>query len=47
MKDLLDELNKRLEYLESRDNPSLITEGRIAECLLTIIRVQEHILKDI
>ena len=43
MRELLKEMNERLRYLESQPSTS-INEGRIAEILLCIIRIQEMIL---
>jgi len=41
---LYKELQERMEVLENKKN-SPITEGRRNECALTIIRVQQLILK--
>ena len=46
MKELLDEMNERLNYLESLEKTD-INDGRIAELLLAIVRVQQILLKDL
>jgi hypothetical protein len=46
MRELLDELEKRLVLLESRKSTP-ITEGRIAELLLTIVHIQGKVLDEI
>ncbi len=45
MKELLEELNGRLTYLESIEKDSL-TMGRISELKLVILRVQQIFLDD-
>lgn len=46
MKELLDEMNDRLYYLETLDETEEI-KGRKAEITLAIIRVQQLLLKDL
>ena len=47
MKILYEEMMERMKYLESVEKKSSVTDGRIAELQLAIVRVQQILLSEI